>query len=207
MPTEFRVRPAVIDEVPVMNTLIEASVRRLQAEDYSESQRESALATVFGVDTRLVEDGTYFVVETERVQHQSSVAGSNPQIVGCGGWSKRKTLYGADQWTDRKDELLDPVHDAAKIRAFFIHPDWARRGIGTMLLKACEDAARAAGFRRFEMGATLTGAKLFGARGYLAVRQLSVPLRNGQSLPIIHMEKEADTGDQDAGLKSRFVSS
>jgi GNAT superfamily N-acetyltransferase len=207
MPTGFRIRPALINEVPAMNALIEASVRRLQAEDYSESQRESALATVFGVDTQLVEDGTYFVVETESVQDQSPAAGASPQIVGCGGWSKRKTLYGADQWTDRKDELLDPAQDAAKIRAFFIHPDWARRGIGTMLLEACENAARAAGFKRFEMGATLTGAKLFGARGYLAVRQLSVPLRNGQSLPVIHMEKQAYTDNQDTTLKSRSVSS
>jgi GNAT superfamily N-acetyltransferase len=207
MPTGFRIRPALINEVQVMNTLIEASVRRLQAEDYSESQRESALATVFGVDTQLVDDGTYFVVETESVNEQSAAAHVSAQIVGCGGWSKRKTLYGADQWTERKDELLDPAHDAAKIRAFFIHPDWARRGIGTMLLDACETAARAAGFKRFELGATLTGAKLFSARGYVAVRKLSVPLRNGQSLPVIHMEKQASSHTQDATLKSRFVSS
>ena len=111
-------------------------------------------------------------------------------LVACGGWSKRKTLYGADQWTDRHDDLLDPSHDAAKIRAFFIHPHWARRGIGTLLLEACESAAESAGFSRFEMGATLTGAKLFRARGYLPVRNLEVPLRNGESLPIIHMEKQ-----------------
>lgn len=191
MPTRFHIRPAVIDEIPAMNALIEASVRRLQAEDYSESQRESALSTVFGVDTQLVEDGTYFVVETEAAECESPATTANTQIVGCGGWSKRKTLYGADQWTDRKDDLLDPAHEAAKIRAFFIHPDWARRGIGTMLLDACETAAKLAGFTRFEMGATLTGAKLFGARGYVAVRRLNVPLRNGESLPVIHMEKQA----------------
>jgi GNAT superfamily N-acetyltransferase len=93
--------------------------------------------------------------------------------------------------TERQDDLLDPHHDAAKIRAFFIHPDWSRRGIGTLLLEACENAAKSAGFRRFEMGATLTGAKLFRARGYLPVRNLAVPLTNGESLPIIHMEKQA----------------
>jgi GNAT superfamily N-acetyltransferase len=112
-------------------------------------------------------------------------------IVGCGGWSKRKTLYGSDQWTGRKDELLDPRRDAAKIRAFFIHPDWARRGIGSMILEACEAAAKAAGFTRYEMGATLTGAKLFGVKGYVAVKPIEIPLVNGERLPVIHMEKQA----------------
>jgi len=112
-------------------------------------------------------------------------------IVGCGGWSKRKTLYGSDHWTGREDALLDPLRDAAKIRAFFIHPDWARRGVGGMILQACEDAARAAGFTRFEMGATLTGAKLFGVKGYVAVKPISIPLSNGESLPVLHMEKQA----------------
>jgi GNAT superfamily N-acetyltransferase len=182
----FHVRPAVQADLPVLRALIEASVRRLQADDYTSSQRESALATVFGVDTQLIADGTYLVVEyCPAGPHASRV------VVACGGWSKRKTLYGADQWTDRHDDLLDPCHDAAKIRAFFIHPDWARRGIGTLLLEACETAAKSAGFSRFEMGATLTGAKLFRARGYLPVRNLEVPLRNGESLPIIHMEKTA----------------
>jgi GNAT superfamily N-acetyltransferase len=112
-------------------------------------------------------------------------------IVGCGGWSKRKTLYGSDHWTGREDSLLDPLCDAAKIRAFFIHPGWARRGVGALILKACEGAARAAGFTRYEMGATLTGAKLFGAKGYVAVNSISIPLVNGESLPVIHMEKRA----------------
>ena len=111
-------------------------------------------------------------------------------IVACGGWSKRKTLYGGDGWRDRQDDLLDPETDAAKIRAFFIHPDWARQGIGTLLLDACESAARAAGFTRFEMGATLTGAKLFQQRGYVAVERLEVPLEGDITLPIIHMVKE-----------------
>jgi GNAT superfamily N-acetyltransferase len=112
-------------------------------------------------------------------------------IVGCGGWSKRKTLYGSDHWTGREDALLDPLRDAAKIRAFFIHPAWARRGVGGMILQACEDAARAAGFTRYEMGATLTGAKLFGVKGYVAVKPISIPLVNSEWLPVIHMEKQA----------------
>src|SRR5215472_4875839 len=117
-------------------------------------------------------------------------AKSHWKIVGCGGWSKRKTLYGSDHWTGREDLLLDPQRDAAKIRAFFIHPDWARQGVGSKILQACEDAARAAGFNRYEMGATLTGAKLFGAKGYLPVKPISVPLNNGETLPVIHMEKQ-----------------
>ena len=192
MPITFRIRAALENEIPELNALIQASVRRLQAEDYSESQRESALATVFGVDTQLVADGTYLVVEAVEAEPtlQATNAKAEPRVVACGGWSKRRTLYGADQWTQREDNLLDPTKDAAKIRAFFIHPDWARRGIGTMLLEACEKAARHAGFKRFEMGATLTGAKLFGARGYVAVSRMTVPLRNGEELPIIHWRSQ-----------------
>ncbi len=181
---DFRIRPALLADLPVLRALIDASVRRLQAQDYTPAQMEGALTTVFGVDTQLIADGTYLVVEHCPAESQAS-----PVIIACGGWSKRKTLYGADQWTDRHDDLLDPRHDAAKIRAFFIHPDWARRGVGTLLLDACENAAKCAGFSRFEMGATLTGAKLFRARGYLPVKHLEVPLLNGESLPIIQMEK------------------
>ena len=182
MPTDIRTRPAVHAEIPALQALIEASVRQLQADDYTPEQIEGALQTVFGVDTQLVSDGTYLVAEAHSLQ-------AAPVVVGCGGWSKRKTLYGADQWTARQDDLLDPGVDAAKIRAFFIHPNWARRGIGTLLLSACEDAAKAAGFTRFEMGATLTGAKLFRTKGYLPLEHLSIALINGASLPIIHMRK------------------
>ena len=186
MQPDLRIRPALLADLPVLRELIDASVRRLQAEDYTRAQMEGALTTVFGVDTQLIADGTYLVVENCPAQSEAP-----PVIIACGGWSKRKTLYGADQWTDRHDDLLDPCRDAAKIRAFFIHPDWARRGVGTFLLDACENAAKAAGFARFEMGATLTGAKLFSARGYLPVRKLEVALRNGESLPIVQMEKHA----------------
>jgi GNAT superfamily N-acetyltransferase len=186
MQPNFRIRPALSADLPILRALIEASVRQLQAQDYTSSQRESALATVFGVDTQLIADGTYLVVEAD-----SAEAPGGSLIIGCGGWSKRKTLYGADQWTDRQDDLLNPRQDAAKIRAFFIHPSWARRGIGTLLLEACENAAKSAGFTRFEMGATLTGAKLFRARGYVPVKNLEVPLLNGESLPIVQMDKRA----------------
>jgi GNAT superfamily N-acetyltransferase len=189
-----RIRKAVPEDVPVLNALIEASVRDLQAGDYTSAQREGALKTVFGVDSQLIADGTYLVAEANLDRGKSADAPTNSEkwvIAGCGGWSKRKTLYGGDAWTAREDSLLDPRRDAAKIRAFFIHPDWARRGVGTMLLEACENAAKDEGFTRFEMGATLTGAKLFSARGYVAVKNIQVPLGNGETLPVIHMEKRA----------------
>jgi GNAT superfamily N-acetyltransferase len=187
MPPVFAIRPAVASDIPVLRDLIEASVRGLQSGDYSPAQIDSALRTVFGVDSQLINDGTYLLVETVPTDSQKI-----PVIAACGGWSKRKTLYGGDRWRDRQDDMLDPETDAAKIRAFFIHPDWARKGIGTLLLDACESAARAAGFTRFEMGATLTGAKLFQKRGYVAMERLEVPLEGNITLPIIHMVKRAE---------------
>lgn len=170
-------RQAVPADIPALRPLIDASVRGLQAADYTPAQIEGALQTVYGVDSQLIADGTYFVVEADTV------------IVGCGGWSKRKTLFGGDRWTGREDSLLNPEQDAAKIRAFFVHPDWVRRGIGSMILEACEKAASAAGFTRLEMGATLTGVPLYRARGYVALENLTTPLRNGESLMVVRMEK------------------
>lgn len=191
---KIRLRLAVPEDVPVLRELIEASVRGLQTEDYTPAQIEGALKTVFGVDSQLIADGTYIVAEAPSRPEGSSQQASTQgkwTIVGCGGWSKRKTLYGSDHWTGREDSLLDPQGDAAKIRAFFIHPAWARQGVGSRILQACESAAHAAGFTRYEMGATLTGAKLFGARGYVPVKPISIPLANGETLPVIHMEKRA----------------
>jgi GNAT superfamily N-acetyltransferase len=136
---------------------------------------------VFGVDTQLIEDGTYFVAQAQLDGAQVFAA--------CGGWSKRKTLYGSDHCAGREDALLDPERDAAKIRAFFVHPAWARRGVGSRILEVCEAAALAAGFRRLEMGATLTGVPLYRARGYVEREQREVPLGPGLSLSIVHMEK------------------
>ena len=174
-------RQAVPADISVLTALINASVRGLQAADYTPAQIEGALQTVYGVDSQLIADGTYYVVE----------AGPEAVIVGCGGWSKRKTLFGGDRWTGREDSLLNPHHDAAKIRAFFVHPNWVRRGIGSMILEACERAAGAADFTRFEMGATLTGVPLYRAKGYVALENLEVPLKNGESLTVVRMEKRA----------------
>jgi GNAT superfamily N-acetyltransferase len=134
---------------------------------------------VYGVDSQLVADGTYFAV----------VAQPEGTIVGCGGWSKRKTLYGGDVWHGRQDTLLDPKTEPAKIRAFFVHPEWARNGIGGIILRACEEAAKEAGFSRLEMAATLTGVPFYAAKGYAKEERQEVPMRDGLTLPIVRMTK------------------
>jgi GNAT superfamily N-acetyltransferase len=181
---KFRIRQAVAADIPVLRELIEASVRGLQTQDYTPAQIEAALKTVYGVDSQLIADGTYFVAETEASEN----AGAN--IVGCGGWSKRKTLFGGDHWSGRHDALLDPRQDAAKIRAFFVHPAWARRGIGGMILEACETAAKAAEFTRLEMGATLSGVPFYRVKGYEALENLHVPLQGGESMIVVRMAKD-----------------
>ena len=188
----FRVRKASPQDVPRLRALIESSVRGLQAEDYTPAQIQGALDSVYGVDTQLIADGTYFAVQVAEPGAQTGpqTAQETPPIVACGGWSKRKTRYGGDQYTRREDSLLDPARNAAKIRAFFVHPQWARRGIGTLLLEACENAASAAGFTRLEMGSTLSGVAFYRAKGYAALENLQVPLSNGEMLPIVRMAKE-----------------
>jgi GNAT superfamily N-acetyltransferase len=182
MNSALKLRLATTADVPALHELIHASVRGLQSHDYSPAQLDAALDTVYGVDTQLIIDETYFAVE-------SPTPTSELLIVGCGGWSKRKTLYGGDIWSQREDTLLDPRTSAAKIRAFFVHPDWARHGIGAMILTACESAAKSAGFGYLEMGATLTGVPFYEAKGYIRLESLEVPLRDGLTLPIIKMEK------------------
>ena len=182
MAKNIHIRPATPADVPRLSEVIEASVRGLQAQDYSPAQIEGALQSVYGVDSQLIADGTYFVAEALESQ-------SEPEIVACGGWSKRKTLYGGDQYAGREDSLLDPARDAAKIRAFFVHPKSVRRGIGSLILEACENAAREAGFTRLEMGATLSGVAFYRAKGYTAVENEDVRLSNGEVLPIVKMAK------------------
>jgi GNAT superfamily N-acetyltransferase len=180
--TKIHIRKAIAADIPRLREVIEASVRGLQAQDYSPAQIEGALKSVYGVDSQLIADGTYLVAEASTPQDKA-------EIVACGGWSKRKTLYGGDQYTAREDSPLDPARDAAKIRAFFVHPDWARHGIGSAILEACENAASEAGFTRLEMGATLSGVAFYQAKGYSTLENLEVPLANGESLPIVRMAK------------------
>ena len=187
----FTIRVATEADIPSLHALIETSVRVLQKNDYTPEQIDGALGTVLGLDTQLVADKTYFVAEAR--------AACARIIVGCGGWSYRKTLFGSDHAPVRENEFLNPAIDAAKIRAFFIHPDWARRGIGSKILYACESAARSAGFCRFEMGATLTGVPLYLARGYHILERIEVPLSNGAGLPVVRMAK-SDLGTEEVGI-------
>jgi GNAT superfamily N-acetyltransferase len=178
----IQIRKAALRDVPRLREVIEASVRGLQAGDYSPAQIEGALASVYGVDTQLIADGTYFVAEIEGNANHLA-------IVGCGGWSKRGTLYGGDQYAAREDSLLNPAQDAAKIRAFFVRPEWARRGIGGLILAACESAATQAGFTRLEMGATLSGVPFYRKKGYVERERQFVSLGNGEVLEIVRMAK------------------
>jgi len=167
-----------MDDLPALHVLIEASVRGLQAGDYTQAQIDAALGTVLGVDTQLVADGTYFIAE--------SAAG---ELLGSGGWSYRRTLFGSDGAQPREDTVLNPTTEAAKIRAIFVHPSQARRGVGSAILEHCENAARAAGFTRVEMGSTLTGVPLYTLKGYVAQKTVAVPLPNGESVAVVHMTK------------------
>jgi GNAT superfamily N-acetyltransferase len=182
---EFTLRLATREDIPVLRELIALSVRILQRGDYSAEQLEAALGTVYGVDTQLIADGSYYVVET--ASHTKETI-----IVACGGWSKRRTLFGSDQGPNRDSSLLDPARDAAKIRAFFVHPDWVRRGLATRILRACEEAGYAEGFRRFEMGATLTGVPMYAACGYTKDETLETALGNGLTLTVVRMSKRVD---------------
>jgi GNAT superfamily N-acetyltransferase len=141
-----------------------------------------------GLDSVLIADQTYFVAE--------ALGGVNNEqgspIAGCGGWSKRKTLFGADRLPGRQPDLLDPATDAAKVRAIFVHPNFARQGLGSLILAHVESAARAAGFKRYEMGSTLTGVPLYRLKGYREVERIAVPLGNGEALEVVKMVK--DTG-------------
>ena len=170
-------RLATEADIPALEVLIPLSVRSLQAAHYSPEQMEAALGPVFGVDRRLISDGTYFVAEHEG------------EIIGCGGWSRRKAMYGGDRNRAGEDALLAPEKDAARVRAFFVHPSWARRGIGRRILAECEAAIMAAGFTRTELVATLTGEPLYAAAGYRVVERRESPLPNGLSLPTVRMCK------------------
>jgi GNAT superfamily N-acetyltransferase len=186
-PNGLHFRQAVAGDIPRLRALIDISVRALQAGDYSPSQIEGALGSHLGVDTKLIEDGTYFVLEQA----------PDAPLVASGGWSRRKTLCGSDHGIRRDDALLNPETEAAKIRAFYVHPGWARKGIGTTILERCEEAARAEGFTRFEMGATLTGVPLYLRCGYVERERQELPMENGESLPIVRMVKGNVSSEDD----------
>ena len=174
----YTIRKAHLDDRAAIQELIAASARGLSQTDYSNQQIESAITDVFGVDTSLIADGTYFVAEHDG------------EPVGCGGWSKRKTLFGGDQVATRDTTELDPQIEPAKIRAFFVHPEWARRGIAQAILTRCEAEARAAGFRSIELMATLPGVKFYLACGYEESERFDYEMASGGTLPLVPMRKE-----------------
>jgi GNAT superfamily N-acetyltransferase len=195
LPASLHYRLATPADIPRIHALIDRSVRELQASDYTPSQIDEALRTYLSLDTQLIADQTYFVVEVPDADPEALLVAS-VGLVASGGWSRRRTLCGGDTSLDgcgnpagRDSSLLDPVTEAAKIRAFYVHPDWARRGIGSRILALCENAACAEGFTRFEMGATLTGVPLYARHGYTEVERFGLPLPNGESLTVVRMLK------------------
>jgi GNAT superfamily N-acetyltransferase len=179
-PRPWPLRLAHEEDVPALETLIPLSVRALQAPYYSTSQIEAALGPVFGVDRQLIRDGTYFVAEHELT------------VVGCGGWSRRRSLFGGDSARDAVDEELDPKRDAARVRAFFVHPAWARRGIGRSIMAACEQAIVEAGFRKVEIVATLAGEPLYTTFGYAVVERYEIAMTGGLRLLVVRMTKNME---------------
>ena len=174
----FTLRKATPEDVPVLERLIAESGRVLSRGDYTNEQIEAALRAAWGVDSELIRDGTYFVAEAEGA------------IVACGGWSRRGTLFGGDAQPGRHSALLDPATDAARIRAFFVRPDWARRGIARAILARCEAEARAQGFHAAELVATLPGERLYRALGYAGDRRVSYPLPDGLTIDFVPMRKD-----------------
>lgn len=177
----WNVRTATHEDIDALQALIAVSARGLNREHYTPEQVESILKYVYGVDTQLIRDQTYYAVQDGKT------------IIGCGGWSRRKTLYGGDQHkADAPDNLLDPATDAARIRAFFVHPDWARKGIGSILMRTCEQAAKQAGFRKMELMATLTGELLYARFGFEVVEETDVILADGNVMKVRRMTKTID---------------
>lgn len=173
----MNLRKATSDDRKELLRLIDTSVRALSAGVYTQAQIESALEHVLGVDSQLVADGTYYVIER------------NGAIVAAGGWSARQNPWGGDQVKQIEDPLLNPHVDAARIRAFYVHPSHARQGLARAIYQACEAAARARGFRRFELTATLPGVPLYEALGFESREAVDVPLRGSEVLPCLRMTR------------------
>ena len=174
----MNIRKATMDDREEITNLIAESARHLSRQHYDDAQIEAAIATVFGVDTDLIEDATYFVAE------------SDGELVGCGGWSKRKTLFGGDQYSSREAGYLDPQSEPAKIRAFFIHPAHARKGIARAILSTCETEARAQGFHALELMATLPGIEFYKSCGFSETGNFDLDLTGDVKLELVPMRKE-----------------
>jgi GNAT superfamily N-acetyltransferase len=178
-------RLATPGDIPALRSLIDVSVRALSREVYTPDQIEAALAEMFGVDTQLIADGTYYVID-----HGST-------IVASGGWSARRTLFGGDQFKREPDAALDPATMPARIRAFFVHPDWTRRGFARRIYEECAAAAAARGFRELELAATLPGEPLYRALGFRSLEPISVPLSGNLTLPCLRMHRYIESTKSD----------
>ena len=176
----YQLRKATLADQTDLKSLIARSARALCAPDYTPQQIEAALCGAFGVDTQLIMDGTYFVAVTDG------------KIVGCGGWSWRRTPFGGDAGPERDSTELDPQTEPAKIRAFFVDPVYARQGIGRALLERCEAEARAHGFSRFELTATLPGVRLYQSMGYTAQAPVQYEVHPGLRIEFVPMHKSID---------------
>jgi GNAT superfamily N-acetyltransferase len=179
---EGSIRLATLEDLPAIVALIAKSVRALSSGYYSPAQIESALTHVFGPDTQLILDGTYFAID-------SGTGG----LAAAGGWSRRRTLYGGDQTKTTYDPLLNPETDPARIRAFFVDPAFARRGFGRRLFEACASAAAESGFKSLELMATLPGEPFYRALGFAAAQQTVADLPDGESLPLVRMTCDLPT--------------
>jgi len=175
-------RVATSRDIPQLQALIEVSVRVLSRGIYTPGQTEAALVEMFGVDSQLIADGSYYVIDDDAA------------VVAAGGWSARRTLYGGDQAKRETDSMLDPATTPARIRAFFVHPDWTRRGLARQIFAQCEAAARARGFRAFELVATLPGEPFYRALGFIALEPISIPLPGNLTLPCLRMHRSIDSG-------------
>ncbi|MEL6728231.1 MAG: GNAT family N-acetyltransferase [Pseudomonadota bacterium] len=173
----MHLRIATREDIPAIEELMAASMAALLPKFLDEKQVERSSESM-GVDTLLIDDGTYFLVYVD------------DDLAGCGGWSRRRTLYGGNHTSGRDDEPADPATEPAKIRAMYTHPDFTRRGIGRFLLEAGEAAARAEGFKSMEMGSTAPGRPLYEACGYVLIEDLSQPSDDGTVVPILRMRKE-----------------
>jgi GNAT superfamily N-acetyltransferase len=176
--SEFTSRLAVPEDVPALTVIVDAAIAQLQRGFLDEAQIESSRA-IMGVDTELIADGTYFVIEADG------------EIAGCGGWSRRATLYGGSQTPGRDSNLLDPKVDAARVRAMYTSPAYARRGVGRLILSLCESAAAAEGFTRLQLMSTLSGQPLYTAYGFRPVERVE-DATGGVPVPLVRMEKVVD---------------
>jgi GNAT superfamily N-acetyltransferase len=176
----FTHRLARTGDISYLKSLMAASILELQKDFLSPSAIEASFE-VMGLDTRLIDDGTYFIVECDGI------------IAGCGGWSRRNTLFGGDHAAIRDDALLDPKRDAARVRAMYTSPAFVRRGVGRLVLSLCEQAAAQAGFSHAELAATLAGVPLYRACGYQEIERIEAPTSKGISVPLIRMRKMIST--------------